>query len=495
MILTVSEMMSVEQEAFERGIQAADLMNQAGEGIAEVVQEFFKKPGTCVVYAGKGHNAGDALVAAHFLAERGWKIVIRLAFPPEEMALLSQSHLQVLIKHHRAGCVNELPKKMTTPLVFLDGLLGIGSGGAPRGALKELIEEINQLRCERSAFVVAVDLPSGLEGTTGVPFTPCVEADLTTTIGFVKCGLLADIATNNVGRLAVVPLAALNIPQKQKLDFLITSETLRGLLPPRSFNVHKGIFGHVGIVAGAPGYLGAARMAATAALHAGAGLVTLYALPETYPLLATALSPEVMVKPISSWREVLSEPLDALAIGPGLGKEHREEILELIEKSMLPCVVDADALNAIAAHQESLTRFQGPRLLTPHPGEMERLFPAIGRDRTTWSRDFVKQCPVTLILKGARSIIAEKEVPLAYNSTGNPGMASGGMGDVLTGVSAAFLAAGKTTREAAMLGVWLCGRAAEIAVFEKGSSPEFLVASDVITALGRAMISLREEEY
>lgn len=495
MILTVSEMIAAEQEAFGRGVQAADLMNQAGEGIAEVVQQFFQIPGTCVVYAGKGHNAGDALVAAHFLANQGWKILIRLAFAQEEMALLSQSHLQVLIKYHRTACIQELPKKVTTPLVFLDGLLGIGSGGAPRGALKVLIEEMNQLRRERNAFVVAVDLPSGLEGTTGVPFNSCVEADLTATIGFVKKGLVADAATNKVGRLALVPLAELKVSQQEERDFLMTASSLRKFLPPRSFDVHKGMFGHVGIVAGSCGYLGAARMAATAALRAGAGLVTLYALPETYPLLAPTLSPEIIVKPISSWKNVLSEPLDALGIGPGLGQEHHDGVLELVEKTKLPCVLDADALNALAAHKEILTRFQGQRLLTPHPREMERLFPAAGRERSAWVSDFVEQYPATLILKGARSIVAEKGEPLAYNSTGNPGMASGGMGDVLTGVATAFLAAGKTTREAAMLAVWLCGRAAEIAVFEKEASPESLVASDVIAMLGRAMISLRAGDY
>ncbi|MBX9743524.1 MAG: NAD(P)H-hydrate dehydratase [Chthoniobacterales bacterium] len=495
MIVTTSEMIAAEKEAFERGVQASELMNQAGEGIAEVVQEFFKTPGTCVVYAGKGHNAGDALVAAHFLAEKGWNILIRLAFRPEEMALLSQSHLQLLIKHHRAAFIQELPSKVTTPLVFLDGLLGIGSGGAPRGVLRTLIEEMNLLRRERNAFVVGVDLPSGLDETTGMPFNPCVEADLTTTIAFVKKGLVADTATNNVGRLALVPLVELQAPEKKEKDLLITAPYLRALLSPRSFEVHKGMFGHVGIVAGSPGYLGAARMAATASLHAGAGLVTLYALPEAYPLLATTLSSEIMVKPVASWKEVLSEPLDALGVGPGLGQDHRKEILELVEKIPLPCVVDADALNTLAAHKEILTRFQAPRLLTPHPGEMERLFSKKGRDRRTWATDFVEQYPVTLILKGARSIVAEEGQQLAYNSTGNPGMASGGMGDVLTGVATAFLAAGKTTREAAMLAVWLCGRAAEMVVFEKEASPESLVATDLIGALGKAMTSLRSGEY
>jgi NAD(P)H-hydrate epimerase len=384
---------------------------------------------------------------------------------------------------------------MTYPLVLLDGLLGIGSQGAPHAPLATLIEEINHLRREQGAFVVAADLPSGLDATTGISAQPCVEGDVTVTIAFPKTGLVADAATKHVGRLALVPLPELQVPEKKGTESIITSEQLRPLLPPRSFDVHKGIFGHVGIIAGSLRYLGAARLAATASLHAGAGLVTLYALPETYSLLATTLPPEVMLKQVSRWSDVLLEPLHALGIGPGLGSEHREEILELIEKSKLPCVVDADALNALSMQIERLLRAQGPRLLTPHPGEMQRLFPAAGRTRRAWAADFVGSYPVTLILKGSRTIVAEKGKPIAYNTTGNPGMASGGMGDVLTGVATAFLGAGKKPRDAAQLAVWLCGRAAEIAIYEGSASAESLVASDVIAALGRAITSLRAGAY
>lgn len=495
MLLTTSEMMMVEREAFQKGVKPEQLMEQAGEGIAEVVQQFYQQPGSCVVYAGKGHNAGDAFVAARFLAKHGWKIFIRLASAVEKIAPLSCAHFQELQEHYHATSADQVLDKVTYPLVLLDGLLGIGSQGAPRGPLGTLIEEMNRLRRERGAFVVAVDLPSGLDATTGVPAHPCVEADLTVTIGAAKTGLLADPATKQVGRLALVPLLELQIPEKKESGILLTSQELRPLLPPRSFDVHKGLFGHVGLVAGSPGYLGAARLAATAALHAGAGLVTLYALPETYVLLAPTLPPEIMLKQVTCWSDVLLEPLHALGIGPGLGSEHREEMLELIEKSKLPCVIDADALNALALQMETLLAIQAPRLLTPHPGEMERLFPAGGRTRREWAADFVKKYPVTLILKGSRSIIAEQGEALVYNTTGNPAMASGGMGDVLTGVATSFLAAGKKPREAAMLAVWLCGRAAEIAVFEKEASPESLVASDVIAALGKAMTSLRERFF
>lgn len=520
-------MQEVEQAAFAHGIKAADLMEQAGEGIAEVVQQFFSTPGTCVLYCGKGNNAGDVLVAGRFLARGGWKIFIRAAFSEKEMSELAQQQLQCLKKEKlffgeetekkalshgvstsqfvdavtnygtdplaRDVCFFEKFAKIQKkgPLVLLDGLLGIGAQGQPRREIQNLIEEINERRRMEGAFVVAADLPSGLEATTGMPSKSCVEADLTVTIAFSKTGLIADSATKNVGRLAIVPLSHLTTTKKEEA-FLITAKRLQALLPPRSFDVHKGMFGRVGIIAGSQGYLGAARLASTASLHAGAGLVTLYALPEMYELLAVSVPPEVMVKPIACYADVLTERLDALAIGPGLGSEHHAEILEIIEKAKVPCVVDADALNALATDIKILLECQGPRLLTPHPGEMERLFPRQDRTRAAWAADFIKQYPVTLLLKGARTIVAEKEKALAYNTSGNPGMASGGMGDVLTGVAASFLASGHEPRGAAMLGSWLCGHAAEIAIFQGTASSESLVASDVISNLGRAMQDLRE---
>ena len=494
MILTVAQMQEVEQAAFARGIKAADLMEEAGAGIAHVVKQFFPMPGTCVVYCGKGNNAGDALLAASYLAEHGWEILIRLSFSSEEMAPLPQSHLQTLLQEYDAECIEKISKITTYPLVLLDGVLGIGAQGAPRGPLAMLIEEMNKVRREHGAFTAAVDLPSGLDLATGTPSKCCVEADLTVTIANAKTGLLADTAANNVGRLAMVPLSNLKATEGDEAS-LITAESLRACLPPRSFDVHKGIFGHVGIIAGSRGYLGAARLASTAALHAGAGLVTLYALPEIYELLAVSVPSEVMVKPIACYTDVLSESLHALAIGPGLGSQHHPEILAVIEKATIPCIIDADGLNALTKEMPRLLKAQGPRLLTPHPGEMERLFSRKNRTRAAWAADFVRQYPVTLLLKGARTIIAEQEQPLAYNTTGNPGMASGGMGDVLSGVVVSLLAAGHQPREAAMLGAWLCGHAAELAVFEGTASPESLLASDVIAHFGNAMKDLRAGVY
>ena len=217
MILTVSQMQELERVAFQHGVDPARLMEEAGERIAHAIEQFFPDPKIAVAYCGKGHNAGDALVAARFLAQNGWKILVRLAFPKNEMALLSRAHLQELEEYDRVTILDEMPRKLEKsntlqgPLVLLDGLLGIGARGAPSELLQKAIEEIDFLRRTRSVFVVGIDLPSGLDGTTGIPSPYCVQADLTLTIAFAKTGLIADTATEKVGRLAVLPLSELPV--------------------------------------------------------------------------------------------------------------------------------------------------------------------------------------------------------------------------------------------------------------------------------------------
>lgn len=490
MILTASQMRAAEESAYAAGATPEGLMEIAGEGIARCILQFFPEPETAVVFCGKGHNGGDALLAAGRLKAAGWRILVRLAFPLDELAPLTRRHFRELGAQEL-----ESPEGIAPPgaVVVIDGLLGIGVVGAPRGVLAERIRELNALRAT-GVFTVAVDLPSGLDPTSGQVLDPCVQADLTIALGFAKSGLLADGAGGHVGRLAVVPLPGVNAPGCDEAS-VATALELRHLLPVRDFDTHKGNYGRIGIVAGSPGYPGAARLCSAAAVHAGGGLVTLYVLPETRDILSLLAIPEVMVKRVASYAEVCGERNDALAIGPGLGREHDQEVRDLVEKAAVPCVVDADALNAVSSETRLLDRCAGARLLTPHPGEMERLDPRSGRPRRLWAEEFVTRHPVTLLLKGARTIVAENGRPVIWNTTGNPGMGSGGMGDVLTGVCAALLGAGRSPREAASLGAWLCGRAAETAVSGGGDSQESLSATSVIGHLGRATQSLRGGEF
>ncbi len=493
MILTCTEMQALEQRAFAAGISAETLMEEAGLEIAAAVRQFFPVPGKCVVAFGKGHNGGDALVAARHLASRGWQLELRPASAAAVWSpLTAQQHAALLDAHPERSAIARLGKGHA--LIVLDGLLGIGAGGALREPVRAAARDINRLRAEDSAHVFALDLPTGLDGDSGAADADTVRADFTLTIGFAKRGLLADAATPFVGRLAVLPLAELSarMDESGARETVATAQTLAPLLPRRPFNLHKGQCGRVGIVAGSAGLTGAAVLAAEACVHAGAGLVTLYVTPDIYPLVAARIAPEVMVQAVASFDEVLTARHDVLAIGPGLGTAPAKEVLAFIERAPQPMVVDADALNLLATRPNTLGRCAGPRLLTPHPGEMARLDPAsASRPRRATAEDFTARFPVTLLLKGARTLVAEHGRPLSYNSTGSPGMATGGMGDVLTGVCAALAAQGLALHDAARLGAWLCGRAAELAVFGGAESEESLSARHVIARLGDACKNLR----
>ncbi len=481
MLVTTDQMRTIEETAFARGVSAESLMNHAGLAIAEVVTQFFPQPAHATVFCGKGNNAGDVLVAARHLLARGWTISLDECFDLSALAELPAKHRRVLPSEVET-------RNLSVPTVILDGLLGIGATGSPRPPVAAAVERLNALRRDHHAFVFAADIPSGLDADSGEPGKPCVTADCTATIGQCKVGLVADAAINHVGRLAVAELPALTAEQPQ----LLTPPLLRPMLPKRDFDSHKGKWGRVGVIAGARGTLGAARLCSEAAVRAGGGLVTLYVKPDAFELFATSCIPEVMVKSIDDYRSALDDNLDALAIGPGLGDQHDEAILAILRQSEVPSVADADALNALSRRPSRPPTLDSNLLLTPHPGEFARLAPHLSNlPRAEAVQRFVDEMGGTLLLKGARTIIAEHDQPLLYNTTGNPGMGTGGMGDVLTGVLAAFLAQGCSPRAAASLGAWLCGRAAERHVFGPSGSPETLVASEVITHLGGAFRDLR----
>lgn len=496
MLLTRTQMQLVEQQAFARGISADVLMEAVGAKLARVVTQFFPRPGLLVCYTGKGHNAGDAFVAARHLATLGWRVLVRTPFGADELAPLSREKCEALRAPVLSGPFHPAAPQ-DGPLVQLDALVGLGVRGDLREPLASLVAEMNTLRREAGARTVAVDFPSGLDPDTGEPGNPCVQADYTATVGFAKSGLVRDAAINHVGRLAVLEVPDFQKPTLGSSDEVITATLLRPHWPPRDFDTHKGMCGRVAILAGSRGTLGAARLCTSGTLRAGAGLVTLGAMADDYTLLATTMAPEVMVRPMQKLTDIIQSPVDALGIGPGLGMGQETQVLRLLREAICPAVVDADALTIIAhAGLKHLDHAKGPRLLTPHPGEMQRLLGGKKiTDRAATARAFVAQHPVTLLLKGARTVIADKNHPLRYNTTGHPGMATGGMGDVLTGVCAALMGQGADPGLAASLGAWVCGRAAEIAVAAGDSSAESLTPSDVLDHLGRAFDSLRAGDF
>jgi NAD(P)H-hydrate epimerase len=458
-----------------------------------------------VVFAGKGHNGGDAFVAARNLRETSrreaadrWRVEVRLAFARESLRPLAAKKLRELeaLGVHFAAIEAPLPPASNTsrqphPAILLDGILGIGAQPPLEGPAADACRCMNRLRASGGAVTVAVDVPTGVDATSGAADAAAVVADHTITVAFPKSGLLADRATAHVGRLHVTRLAELEMdapPGEAQRDFILVPQVVREFLPAvRSFDMHKGQAGRVGIIGGSLGCVGAARMASAAAVRAGAGLVTLFVPEKVMGAAAAACIPEVMVRTLD---EVSEFPAQAWGIGPGLGIEGLDRLLSAMAADARAAVWDADALNWLAAQPQRLT-MAGPRLLTPHPGEIERLSPGIlTNSRAAAARQFVSDRGGTLLLKGSRSVIAENGRPLAFNTTGTPGMATGGMGDVLTGMCAAFLAQGLEPFAAACLGSWMLGRAAEMAC-EKLDAPEPLAARDVLHHLGACFCELR----
>jgi len=524
-ILTSAQMRATEEAAFARGVDVEALMDKAGAGVAQAVTRFFCKPGKCIVFAGKGNNAGDALVAAERLRHLGWEIEVRLAFQEADCSGLMRKKLESLrrrrpeilgAKPSRGGgtdlgvvlvelwaeAADELSAAQeaiateaylgtAAPLIILDGLLGLGAKPPLRDPIRAACRSINHLRATRGAYVFAVDLPTGLDGDSGKADRDCVIADFTVTIGFAKPGLLADDALNFVGRQEVVHLDELRSPEKKPKEVVTAPPALRELLPRRKFSTYKNQCGRVGVVAGSRGFIGAALMTSQGALRAGAGLVEIFVPEEIYEIVASAAPMESMVQPIESYRDLLKQKADVWAVGPGLGKSHATEILELIEKAKQPMVIDADGLNILAEKTSMLKHCKGKRLLTPHPGEMKRLSHDEKETRAKTATKFCQRFPVTLLLKGSRTIVAERDRPLSFNTTGNPGMATGGMGDILTGVCAGLAGQGLSLYDAARLGAWLCGRAAEIAIFNGSQSEQSLLPRDILDHLGQAFNELK----
>jgi NAD(P)H-hydrate epimerase len=484
--VTGAAMRSLEDSAFRRGVSAEALMDQAGEGVAQHILSQFPSPGHAVGYVGKGNNGGDALVALRHLRAHGWTIAVRAAFPEVEWGVLPRRKLREL-GVPPDGEVR--PASHAGPLLLLDGLLGIGARGSLRPPLAGLADEMKHLRESHGAVIAAMDLPSGLDADQGGGDS--VSADLTLTIGAPKAGLATPSGILRSGRIFLVPLDDLPLPDHGPLR-LFCPQAFPALLPPRTHDFHKGNAGRLGILAGSPGMNGAAVLCADAALRAGAGLVTLHVERDFLPTLAAAMPPEIMVRasddPVG---EAFSAGHDALVIGPGTGNVSPAwgpRLLEKLATEPHRAVLDADCLNQLAAAGR-LDLLSSDHVITPHPGEFRRLAPDLAElDRLHAATSFVARHPCTLLLKGSRTLVAAPGESTRFNPTGHAGMASGGQGDVLAGVVGALLAQGQTGPDAASLAAWLCGCAAEHGLHDSPFTP----ASATLRHLGTAFHDWRK---
>jgi hydroxyethylthiazole kinase-like uncharacterized protein yjeF len=486
--VTIAEALAIESAALANGWTEEQLLNSAGEALGHAIARHFPEPGTLVGYLGKGHNAGDALVALRILRDQhGWQVATRNAYPLQSLAPLTLNkwdELGLTLPLDRAPQWRNLKR----PLILLDGLVGSGASGPLREPLADLANEMNSLRQRCGARIAAVDFPSGIDPDSGQISSNSINADVTFMIGNAKLGLLKSHAANATGALALVYVPPLTAPNVGELN-LIAPAVMESGKSPRPFDFHKGTAGRVAILAGSKHFTGAAVMAASGALRGGAGLVTLFVPASIHQTVAAKCPPEVIIRSYEAIREVSELRFDSLVVGCGLGEldsTSAQDFLTLISQVAVPVVIDADALNLIAAAGRS-DLFRENHVLTPHPGEFARLAPDLADlPREAAARQFADRTAATLLLKGCRTIVTRCDQALWCNSTGSPAMASGGQGDVLAGVIGARLAIHETPMDAARMGAWLCGRSAEIALNKSRLSEESLLPCDVLDFLGAA---------
>ncbi|MEO1857430.1 MAG: NAD(P)H-hydrate dehydratase [Rubritalea sp.] len=485
--VSCESMRDLENTVFAIGHTPEALMQQAGERMAQSILRYFPHYSRATAYLGKGHNAGDALVIARHLQYAGWELQLRCPYSLNELSPLTLKMFQAL---HGVSLDSSAPAPAGSLLI--DGMLGIGASGPIRPPLADIALEINETRDSMDCIVVALDSPSGVNADTGEIYSGAVRADHTLSVGYPKSGLLHSMSTSHVGAISQVVLDAFEehpLETASAAYQLITPHTLSRRR--RDFDTHKGQAGRVGIWAGSEGMLGAAVLTATAALKSGAGLITMFTPPALYPTLAPMLPPEIMVQSSITPLSMLERNFDALVLGPGIGNPPSDlanQLIELVEKSGVPTVLDADILNLIAREQKHSV-LHSKCILTPHPGEMKRLHLSSGSREET-AQDFCNLHSITLLLKGARTIITAPGSPLFINSSGSPAMATAGQGDVLSGLIGGLCAQGYSQIEACNLGAWLAGEAAQLAIASQAETEETLTASSVIEFLHQAFLAV-----
>ncbi|MDZ7833084.1 MAG: NAD(P)H-hydrate dehydratase [Desulfobacterales bacterium] len=505
-LLTADEMREMDRQTIESfGLPGRILMENAGQGATRVLMTRYPDIASYAVgvVAGRGNNGGDGFVIARCLYQHG--VDVRVYLLSKSVKLQGDAAENFHLLTALGVPVAEIPdeesfarhrNEMAHRQIWVDAILGTGLNSDVRGFFKTVIEFINSTR--RPVF--SVDIPSGLHTDTGRPCGVCIAAVLTATFGFAKIGHIQLPGAEYTGELHVIDIG---IPpyiarETNPRQHLITPADIRQKIEPRPTDMHKGGTGHLLIVAGAPGKTGAAAMSALSAMRAGAGLVTL-GVPES---LNPVIEPQVLEPMTIGLQETPAGALSddaadtildllsdkrCLALGPGMGTDPATARLvhRLIQESPVPVVVDADGLNNLALEPEILINAHSPVILTPHPGEMARLTKQtpkdVQADRVGCARWFAESYKVHLVLKGARTVIAAPDGHIHINPAGNPGMASGGMGDVLTGLISGLVCQGYAPETAAQIGVFVHGAAADDLADTMG--PFGYLASDVMNQL------------
>lgn len=486
-LLSGSEMKSCDTVIIQKyGVPSLVLMERAALCVAEKIERILPVQASVLLVCGSGNNGGDGLAIARLLYLRGYRVTV--VFAGKEASATEETAMQLAIVRNYGLFVHADIPDNTYDMV-VDCLFGIGLSREIQGHYRELIRQMNALPGRK----LAVDIPSGINADNGHIMGIAFRADITLTMAFAKVGHLLYPGAGYTGTLEICEIGIdehgfeTSVPMVQMIELEDLNQ-----IPKRRDDTNKGDFGKVLIVAGSKNMAGAAVFSAKAAYRTGAGLVQVLTCEENRPIVQT-LVPEAVLKTYGKLEEALEELRACLAwasvivLGPGLGQGEMAEglVRTVLDQARVPCIVDADALNIIAAQEIDLTKAQAPIIATPHMGEMARLcqttVTAIKEDPIRFARLFAKKYQVVTVLKDARTIIALPDGAAYVNASGNSGMSTGGSGDVLTGVIAGLYGTGCSVAQSAYLGVYLHGLSGDWA--SAHLCRESLMASDLIEGI------------
>ena len=509
-IVTASEMRDIDRVTSEQfGVPSLTLMENAGTAVADIAAAQWPTAKRIGVICGKGNNGGDGFVAARKLEESGREVHVLLLAQPSEVRgdaaqMLSRLRVQPVIATSNVELNGDPAQQVFDCDILIDAILGTGFRPPVSGLYAAAIQHLNK----RSSPVFAVDIPSGADAdVVGEQTGAVAHAEGIVSFTAPRPAHVFGGLTHGVTWIAPIGSPEEAIRSSLHLN-LITAREIAPLITPRTPAANKGNFGHALIVGGSLGKAGAAAMAGISALRVGAGLSTI-ATPKSILSTVAGFHPEVMTEPLPETVHGtmaktalpcisnLAAGKSVVAIGPGVSRdsETSELVRELVRKRNVPLVLDADGLNAFADHRDELNGSSGPLVLTPHPGEMARLtgfgIAAIQRDRINVARSYAGEHGLVLVLKGHRTLVASPDGEVWVNTTGNPGMATGGTGDILTGMVAGFIAQNPNRiLEAVCAAVHLHGLAGDVARDTLGEHS--LIATDLITALPKAFFRVRD---
>ena len=500
-IVSAQQMQNIDRRATERfGVPSIVLMENAADAVVDALFEHYASAERAAIFCGTGQNGGDGFAIARHLENRGVVPIIFIVGQRQTCSGDAATNLAIcerlslpMYDIKDANTLEDALVRAGDADVVVDAIFGTGLNRAPDGIYAETIRSINELGLP----IVAVDLPSGMSASSMQPFEPCVRAAVTVTFAVPKICHIFEPAAVDCGEVIVadISIPSVAVDDENVTLALTTPAVVRPHLAPRFALTHKGSYGHVAIVAGSPGKSGAAVLCARGAIRTGAGLVTVLTDSDA-ALAVNAASIESMTVPldlIASLPEVLQfvASKSAVVLGPGLrdDEESYAFVRDLAKGIDRPLVIDASGLNAFAGRAREINRSGRPAVITPHPGEMARLLGHRADDRIETAREAARLTNAIVVLKGYQTLIADPEGHVQVNPTGNPGMASGGMGDVLGGMIGAFLARGVDAFDAAVTATYLHGYAGDLVKEERGDTG--MAAMDLVEKIPTAIQRLR----